>query len=210
MKILIGMDARLLRSGPTGRIHARRSPTRLVALHPFHEQRNRIFGPGHAAQILGRALGRASCYFNGLVLGHHGLAYVDVVRVEVIGYVAFFTRPRFERLELGFGLAHVTVEVVEVAEHFCSGSGIGVGGVEALMVFDVDEDVVGTGVAEELLVLGEMLDGWFGNEDVDASFDCVESYGVVGRVRGEDCDGVTGGQGIDGGFVGVWVTGCGI
>ena len=210
MKILIGMDARLLRRSPIRRIHARRSPTRLVALHPFHEQRNRIFGPGHAAQILGRALGRASRHFNRRVIGHHGLAHVDVVRVEVVGDVAVLPRPRFERLELGFGLAHVAVKVVEVAERFCSGAGVIVGGVEALVVFDVDEDVVGAGVAEELLVLGEMLDGWFGNEDVNASFDCVESYWVVGRVRGEDCDGVAGGQGIDGGFVGVWVTGCGV
>lgn len=115
-----------------------------------------------------------------------------MVRVEVVGDVAFRARPRFERLELGLGLAHVAVEVVEVAERFRSGAGVGVGGVEALMVLNVDEDVVSAGVAEEMLVLGEELDGWFGDEDVDASFDCVESYGVVGRVWGEDCDGVTG------------------
>ena len=163
MEILIRMDSGPLRGSPTGRIHARRSPPGLVALHPFHKQRNRILGSGHAAQIFGRARGPASRHLDGLVIRHHRLAYVHMVRVEVVGDVALLTGPRFEGLELEFGLAHVAVEVVEVAEGLGSGSGVCVGGVEALVVFDVDEDVVPAGFAEELLVLGEKLDGWLGD-----------------------------------------------
>ena len=157
------MDARLLRRGPTRRIHARRPPPGLVALHPLHKQRNRILGSGHAAQIFRRALGPAGCHLDGPVTGHHRLADIHVVRVQVIGDVAFLAGPGFERLELGSGLAHVAVEVVEVAEGPCSGAGVCVGGVEALVVFDVDEDVVLAGLAEEVLVLGEQFDGWFGD-----------------------------------------------
>ena len=173
VEVLIRMDARLLRRGPTRRVHARRPPSGLVALHPLHKQRNRILGSGHAAQILGRAPGPAGGHLDGPVPGHHGLAYVDVVRVQVVGDVAFRAGPGFERLELGFGLAHVAVEVVEVAEGLCSGAGVGVGGVEALVVFDVDEDVVLAGLVEEVLVMGEELDGWLCDQNMDASLYCV-------------------------------------
>lgn len=210
MKVLIGVDSRLLRRRPAGRIHARRPPGRLIALHPLHEQRNRILGPSHAAQIFSRAPGRASRHFDGRVNGHHGRADVYVVRVQVVRDVALRASPGGEGLELGSGLAHVAVEVVEVAQLFGPGSSVGVGGVEALVVFDVDKDVVPAGLAEQLLVLGEELDGRFGDEDVDAALDCVESYGEVGGVWGEDCDGIAWGEGIDGGFVRVWVTGCGV
>ena len=210
MKVLIGVDSRLLRRRPTGRVHARRPPRRLIALHPLHKQRHRILGPSHAAQIFGRAPGRAGRHFNGRVTGHHGLADIHVVRIQVVRDIALGAGPVGEGLELGFGLAHVAVEVSEVAQSFGPGPGVGVGGVEALVVLDVDDDVVLAGLAEELLVLGEELDGRFGDEDVDAALYGVESDGEVGGVRGEDCDGIARGESIDGGFVGVWVTGCGV
>lgn len=210
MKVLIGVDSRLLRRRPTGRIHARRPPRRLIALHPLHEQRHRVLGPSHAAQVFGRARGRAGRHFDGRVTGHHGRADVHVVRVQVVRDVALGAGPGGEGLELGSGLAHVAVEVAEVAQFRGPGPGVGVGGVEALVVLDVDDDVVPAGFAEELLVLGEELDGRFGDEDVDAALYGVESYGEVGGVRGEDGDGVAWGEGIDGDFVGVWVTGCGV
>ena len=97
-----------------------------------------------------------------------------------------------------------------MAEGLCAGAGVGVGGVEALVVFDVDEDVVRAGVAEEVLVLGEELDGGFGDEDVDASLYCVEGDWVVGWVGREDCNGITGGEGINGDVGGVCVTGRGV
>ena len=160
VEILIRMDPGLLRRRPTGRIHARRPPPGLVAPHPLHQQRNRILGSDHTAQIFGRARGRGGRHLDGPVSGHHGRADVDVVRVQVVGDVALRAGPGLERLELGFGLAHVAGEVGEGAEGVCAASGVGVGGVEAFVVFDVDEDGVLAGMAEEVLVLGEELDGW--------------------------------------------------
>ena len=77
-----------------------------------------------------------------------------MVRIEVVRDVTFLTGPRFEGLELEFGLAHVAVKVVEVAQGLRSGSGVGVGRVEALVVFDEDEKVALSGFAKQLLVLG--------------------------------------------------------
>ena len=59
-------------------------------------------------------------------------------------------------------------------------------------------------------MLGEELDGRFGEEDVDASLDRVQGDRVVGGVGGEDRDGITGGEGVNGGLVGVCVTGCSV
>ena len=145
VEILIRMDSRLQRSRPTRRVHTRRSPRRLIPLHPLHKQRDRVLGPSHTAQILSRAPESASRHLDGLVIRHHRLADVHVVRVQVVGDVAFLAGPGSEGLELGLGLAHVAVEVVEVAQGFGPGSGVGVGGVEALVVFDEDEDVVFAG-----------------------------------------------------------------
>lgn len=148
------MDPGFLRSRPTSRVHRRRSPPRLVALHPFDKKRNRVLRPGHAAEIFSGAFGAAGCHFDGLVVRHHRLAYVDVVRIQVVRDVTFPAGPCLEGLELELRLAHVAVEVVEVAEGLCSGSGVGVGRVEALVVFDEDEDVVFLGLVEEGLVIG--------------------------------------------------------
>ena len=107
-------------------------------------------------------------------------------------------------------MAHVAVKVVEIAQGLCSGSGVCVGGVEALVVFDEDEDVVLSGFVQEVLVVGEELDGWFGDEDVDVTLYCIQSDWVVGSVGGEDGDGIPGGEGVDGFFVGACVTGGGV
>lgn len=53
----------------------------------------------------------------------------------------------------------------------------------------------------------EGLDCRFGYQDVDSSFDSVQGNGVVGCVRGEDRNGVAGGERIDGGLVGFRVFG---
>ena len=133
-----------------------------------------------------------------------------MVRIQIIGNITFLTRPCFESLKLGFRLRHVAVKIIKIAQSFGAGAGVGVGWVEALVVLDVDEDVVGAGFGEEVLVLGEVLDGGFGDEDVDVAADGVEGDGVVGWVGGEDCDGVAGGEGVNGGFVGFWVVGGGV
>lgn len=87
--------------------------------------------------------------------------------------------------------------------------GVGVGRVVALVVLDVDVYFGGLllGGFEEGEVVGEEFYGGLGYHDVDSALDGVEGYGVVSCVGGEDGDGVTGGEGVDGGFVGVRVDG---
>ena len=125
-----------------------------------------------------------------------------MVRVEVVGDVGVDSGPGFEGLELRFGLAHVAVEVVEVAETLGFEAGVCVRRVVSFVVLDVDEDAVFLCGGEERLVVLEGLDGRFGDQDVDLAFDGVQGYGVVRCVWGEDGDGVAGGEGVDGGFVG--------
>jgi len=75
------------------------------------------------------------------------------------------------------------------------------------VVFDVDENVVGAGGVHEVEVVGEVFYGGFSDEDVDSAGDGVEGDGVVGCVWGEDCVGIAGGEGGDGGLVGERVVG---
>lgn len=89
-------------------------------------------------------------------------------------------------------------------------AGVGVSGVEALVVLNVHEDIVLAGFTQEFEVVGEELGGGFGDHDVDAAADGVEGDGVVRGVRGEDCDCGAGGEGVDGGFVGFRVAGGGV
>ena len=74
------------------------------------------------------------------------------------------------------------------------------------MVFDVHKDVVFAGFGDEMLVLGEVLDRRFCDQDVNAATDGVKSDRIVRCVRGEDCDGITRGERLNGYFVGFWVT----
>ena len=108
--------------------------------------------------------------------------------VEVVRDVAILPGPSFEGLELALRLTHVGIEVVEVTELLSSESGIGVGWVVALVVLDVDEDVVLLGLGEELLVVLKQLDCWLCDEDVDTALDSVQSNGVVSGVRSENSD----------------------
>ena len=53
--------------------------------------------------------------------------------------------------------------------------------------------------------MSEGLDSGFRDQDVDLAFYGIQSDGVVCCVWSEDCDGVAGREGVDGGFVGVGV-----
>lgn len=75
------------------------------------------------------------------------------------------------------------------------------------MVLDEDVDALCGGAAQQVLVVGEMLDGGLGEKDVDAALDGVAGDGVVRGVGGEDGDGVAGAQGVNGGLVGIGVDG---
>jgi hypothetical protein len=56
------------------------------------------------------------------------------------------------------------------------------------VVLNVYEYVVLLGCLEKLLVMLQQLHGWLCDKDVDAAFDSVQSYRVVGGVWSEDCD----------------------
>jgi hypothetical protein len=61
--------------------------------------------------------------------------------------------------------------------------------------------------SEQSLVVCKGFDRGFGDEDVDLSFDGVQSDGVVCCVWSEDCDGVAGEEGIDCFLVGFGIAG---
>lgn len=73
------------------------------------------------------------------------------------------------------------------------------------MVLDEDVDALFLGLARQLDVVLQQLDGRLGDEDVDAALDGVQRDGVVRGIRGEDGDGVAGLEQVDGGLVGVGV-----
>jgi hypothetical protein len=99
-------------------------------------------------------------------------------------------------------LAHVRIKVVEVSQFGGPESGIGVCGVEAFVVLDIDKDIVLACLFEQLLVVFEQLDGGLCDEDVDAALYGVEGNWVVGGVGGEDGDGAALWERIDGLLVG--------
>jgi hypothetical protein len=63
-----------------------------------------------------------------------------------------------------------------------------VGWIKSFVVFDVDEYTVFFGFGEKFEVVSEGFDGRFGYEDMDLSFNGVESNRVVGGVWSEDRD----------------------
>lgn len=193
------MHARPLRRRPRRRIHARGPLRRVIPLGPVHQQGDRVFGLRRAAQVHGGARARARGHLHGHVsLGRdHGFADVDVVAVQVVRDVGVDARPGLERLELALGLAHVRVEVVEVAEVLGFVAGVRVGWVEALVVLDVHKDAVLRGGVDELLVVGEGLNGGLRDHYVDLAGDGIEGNGVVGCVWCEDGDCVSWAQCID-------------
>ena len=68
-------------------------------------------------------------------------------------------------------------------------------------MFNENENLVFTCLMEQLLMLDEVFDGRLGDEDVDAMLNGVKCYRVVRCVGGEDGDGISWRQGVDGRFV---------
>ena len=110
------------------------------------------------------------------------------MRVEVVRDITVLAGPGLEGLELALRLAHIGVEVVEIAELLSPESSIGVGRVVALVVLNVDKDVVLLSLREELLVVLKQLHCWLCDEDVDTALDSVKSNWVVSGVWGENGD----------------------
>lgn len=206
MEVLVAVHACLLRRRPARSVNTRRPPATPILFLPIHQQRNGILGARIAPQSRGDARRRTGRDFGRAEVGHHTLADVDVVRVEVVADVRVLAGPCLERLELVLGLRHVRVEVVEVAE---LGQGfvarVRVGRVEALVVLDVDEDAGFAGFVEQVLVLAEELHRGLGDHYVDLALNGVQGDRVVSGVGCEDGDGVAGGEGVDGCLVGVCI-----
>lgn len=117
------MHTRIQRRSPAGRVHTRRNLRGVILPPPLNEQGNRILRLRHTPNRRRRTLGRRRRHPHGLVLWHHTLADINVVRVQVVRDIRVATRPGLERLQLTLRLAHVAVEVVEVAQ----GAGLGAG-----------------------------------------------------------------------------------
>lgn len=207
VKVLVCVDAGTLGCRPRRRVHGDGALGRVARLGPGDEQGDGVFCLGDAAQVRGHALGRRGRHLDGQIaqLLDHGVADVDVVAVEVVRDVRLPARPRFEGLELVLGLRHVAVEVVEVAERLGLEPGVRVGRVEALVVLDKDVHTLFAGAPQQVLVMGELLDGGLGEKHMDAALDGVQRNGIVRRVGGEYGDGVAGGETVNGRLVGVWV-----
>lgn len=129
VEVLVRVDPSVLRGRPRCRVHSGADPRRVVVLHPVDQQRDGVLGPRDASQV-GRGPARPGRGDSERPpVRDHGRVDVDVVRVEVVGDVRVPSGPGFEGRELRFGLRHVGVEVVEVAQLLCFGPGVGVCGV---------------------------------------------------------------------------------
>lgn len=102
-------------------------------------------------------------------------------------------------------MRHVTVEVVEVAKLLSLCTSISVSRVVTLVVLDVNVDTLLLSEINQLLVLLEDLDSGLGDHDMDAALNGVLCDGEVGRVGGEDCDGIARLESVNGGLVSVGV-----
>lgn len=205
VEVLVGVDAGLLRGGPAGRVDTRGDLGGIPLVLPVYQQGNGVLCLRGAAEPDGGALGGGRGDLDGSVVGDHALVDVDVVGVEVVGDVALLAGPGLEGLKLALGLAHVGVEVVEVAEVFGLGARVRVGGIEALVVLDVDEDAVLARLLEEGEVVLQQLCGGLRDHDVDLALDGVQGDGEMRGVRSEDGDGAAGLQGVNCGLVRVGV-----
>lgn len=112
------------------------------------------------------------------------------MRVQIVRDIAIGSGPCFERLELALRLAHVAVEVIEVAEGQGAGfrAGVRIRGIESLMVLDEDEYGVFPCLSEKRQVLGEEFCRGFGDQDVHSATDGVECDWEVSGVGCEDGD----------------------
>lgn len=73
------------------------------------------------------------------------------------------------------------------------------------MVLDKDKDAMFPGCLGQLLVVLEELDGGLGDQDVNLALDGIQRNGVVGGIGGENGDGVTGRESVNGSLVSVGI-----
>ena len=85
-----------------------------------------------------------------------------------------------------------------------------VGWVKALVVLNINDDIMSDRFREEVLMMRKELNCRFGEENVNALSDGVKGDRVVCCVGPEDANSVAWVEGVDGAFVSVRVTDCGI
>lgn len=199
------MHTGLLGRRPAGRIHASRNLRRVVLLPPVDKQSDGVLRFRHASQIHSRPLCGRRSDFHGRIVRDHTLANVDMVRIEVIRYIAVLASPRFEGLKLALRLAHVAVKVVEVAQIAGFRTRIGVCRVKTLVVLDKDEDAMLSGLLEQMKMVFQKFCCRLREQDVDLALDCVERDLIMAGVWGENSDGRAGFESINCGLVCIWV-----
>ena len=85
-----------------------------------------------------------------------------------------------------------------------------VGWVKALVVLDIDDGIMSDRFSEEILMVRKKLNRRFGEENMNALSDGVKGDRVMRCVGREDANSVAWVEGVDGGFVSVRITDCGI
>lgn len=211
MEVLVGVNTRILRCRPASSIDTSGNLRRVITAAPLNEEGDGVLGLGDTSKSSSGTL-RCSCRDpHRLVFWDHALADIDVVRVQVVRNIGITTSPGLEGLELTLRLAHVTIEVVEVTEGLGLGPRIRVCRIKALVVLDEDEDAVLACGLDQSEVVSQTLCCWLGDKHVVTALNCVQRNGVVGRIGGEDGDGGSLGQGINGGLVciGIGLVVCG-
>lgn len=187
VEVLVGVHTSLLWRCPSCRVYTSCPLTCVILLHPIREESDGVLGRRIAAQVRRDAPGSAGHDAYWLPLGDHALVDVDVVRVQVVRDVTVLARPGLESLQLALRLAHVAVEVVEIAQLLRTEPSVRIGRVISLVVLDVYENTVLLRRLEEFLVMLHRFYRWLGYEDMYAALNSVKSDRVVRSIGGKDC-----------------------
>lgn len=199
------MHTGIVRCRPAGSIHSSSILGRITLLPPVYKQSDGILRLRSTSQFNRSSSRSRRSNPDRSVFRHHTLTNVNVVRVQIIRDITVLSSPRLEGLQLTLRLAHVTVEVVEVAQVKRFVARIRVCGIKPLVVFNKHEDTMLARLVDQGQMVRKELSGGLGDEDVDLALDGVQSDGEVSRVGGEDSDGRAGLESINGRFVGIWV-----
>ena len=172
---------------------------------PINQERDRVFGLWDTVVRLAGCYSRGGTRDDARgirFIGEHPAAYINVVAGEIVRNIRVSAGPRAERLQLRLWLGHPCGEKVEFAERvgacFCvaicrvesaesgersCGAGDGGGrrdaGGSPLVVLYEHDDVVLSGLVDEVLVVREQLRCGLGDEDVEAALDGVYRDRVV-------------------------------
>mmetsp|Transcript_31832 Transcript_31832/g.52464 ORF Transcript_31832/g.52464 Transcript_31832/m.52464 type:complete len:293 (+) Transcript_31832:504-1382(+) len=159
----------------------------VVQILPLNGQSDGIFG----FNVLGmRYSGRASRRdTNRTSNARQGpLREINVMGIEIVRNIGRLTSPRPEGIELMFGLRHVGIEVLKVAQTGPSTiASIGIERIETFVNFHSHQDVIFFGSLGQHLVMLQGLNNWLGYHHVHAAVDAFQSNIEV-RIIGSEND----------------------